>query len=46
MKLNLRRGALAGIVRGREVLYPNGMTSVLEGEQGYYSQLGRVGQKS
>lgn len=34
MKLNLRRGLLlAGIVRGREVLYPNGMTSILEGDR-------------
>ena len=32
MKLNLRPGLLiAGIIRGREVLYPNGMTSILEG---------------
>lgn len=34
MKLNIRNGILiAGIVRGKEVLYPNGMTSILEGDR-------------
>ena len=34
MKLNIRSGLLiAGIVRGKEVLYPNGTTSILEGDR-------------
>lgn len=34
MKLDIRSGLLvAGIVRGKEVLHPNGMTSILEGDR-------------
>ncbi len=34
MKLDLRQGLLlAGIVRGKDVLYPNGMTSICEGDR-------------